>query len=93
MKNSAGYQRAIRNQNYGMASDILRLEILNVFGGVYVDVDYWCVKSLNEKLCRISTSHPQSELWNGFRYFEVGNFECVWRSICRCGLLVCKVLE
>lgn len=48
MKNSAGYQHAIRNQNYGMASDILRLEILNVFGGLYVDVDYWCVESLND---------------------------------------------
>lgn len=29
--------------NYGEKSDILRLELLEKFGGVYVDVDYQCV--------------------------------------------------
>lgn len=30
--------------NYGAKSDILRLEILNQFGGIYVDVDFECLK-------------------------------------------------
>lgn len=47
MKNHQGYQHSKHNQNYGMASDILRLEILNRFGGVYVDIDYWCVGCLD----------------------------------------------
>jgi hypothetical protein len=46
MHNSAGFQHAMTIKQYGLASDILRLEILNVFGGVYVDVDYLCVRSL-----------------------------------------------
>ncbi|KAL9184997.1 hypothetical protein ACHAXT_002774 [Thalassiosira profunda] len=48
MHNSDGYLYAIENELYGMASDILRLEILNKFGGVYVDIDYWCVGSLDD---------------------------------------------
>ena len=31
-----------------MALDILRLEILNKFGVVYVDIDDWCVDSLDD---------------------------------------------
>ena len=30
-----------------MASDMLRLKVLNRFGGTYVDVDYWRVGCLN----------------------------------------------
>lgn len=47
MMNLQGFEHAIKLQHYALASDILRLEILNVFGGVYVDVDYWCVQSLD----------------------------------------------
>ena len=47
MQNSQGFQHAMKIENYGMASDILRLEILNAVGGVYIDVDYCCVDSLD----------------------------------------------
>lgn len=30
-------------QNYGMKSDILRYEILNQYGGLYVDTDFLCI--------------------------------------------------
>jgi hypothetical protein len=33
--------------NFGMKSDILRYEILNTYGGVYVDIDYECIRSLD----------------------------------------------
>lgn len=33
--------------NYGEKSDILRLELLYQFGGVYVDMDFECIQSLN----------------------------------------------
>ena len=33
--------------NWGMKSDILRCEILDRFGGVYVDIDFECLKSLD----------------------------------------------
>jgi mannosyltransferase OCH1-like enzyme len=33
--------------NWGMKSDILRCEVLNRFGGVYVDVDFECIKPLD----------------------------------------------
>jgi len=50
MHNVQEYQHAMKIQNYGMASDILRLEILNKYGGVYVDIDYWCVDSLDDTI-------------------------------------------
>ena len=34
--------------NYGVKSDILRWEIIYAFGGVYVDMDYECLRSLDE---------------------------------------------
>jgi mannosyltransferase OCH1-like enzyme len=34
--------------NYGVKSDILRWELLYNFGGVYVDMDYECLRSLDE---------------------------------------------
>jgi mannosyltransferase OCH1-like enzyme len=36
--------------NFGMKSDILRYEILQKFGGVYIDIDYECVANI-ENLC------------------------------------------
>ena len=44
--NEAAYQYALQESQYGMASDILRLELLYRFGGIYVDIDYYCVASL-----------------------------------------------
>jgi len=34
--------------NYGVKSDILRWELLYNFGGVYIDVDYECLRSLDD---------------------------------------------
>ncbi|KAI2507235.1 glycosyltransferase [Fragilaria crotonensis] len=44
--NAEALHYAIRNKNYGMASDILRLELLYEHGGLYVDIDYLCVASV-----------------------------------------------
>lgn len=48
MKNSAAYEYAILKKNYGLASDILRLELLWHVGGLYVDIDYLCTASVND---------------------------------------------
>ena len=42
------YSHALDIKNYGMASDIARLEILYVYGGLYVDVDYYCFRSFDD---------------------------------------------
>lgn len=42
------YRYALKIKNYGMASDIARLEILYVYGGLYVDLDYYCFRSIND---------------------------------------------
>ena len=47
MHNTEAFKYAMKIQHYAMASDILRLEILNTFGGTYIDVDYWCVDCLD----------------------------------------------
>mmetsp|Transcript_26388 Transcript_26388/g.57189 ORF Transcript_26388/g.57189 Transcript_26388/m.57189 type:complete len:365 (-) Transcript_26388:1751-2845(-) len=47
MSNGAAYEYAVSDQNYGLASDILRLEILWHFGGVYADIDYLCTASVD----------------------------------------------
>jgi mannosyltransferase OCH1-like enzyme len=36
------------SKNYGERSDIARYEILYQFGGVYLDVDFQCIKSLSD---------------------------------------------
>ena len=36
--------------NYGMKSDILRYEILNKYGGLYVDTDFECLKPFDDLL-------------------------------------------
>ena len=41
----------MQHGHYGMASDIVRLELLHTYGGVYVDTDYQCVESLDELHC------------------------------------------
>ncbi|KAL3799114.1 hypothetical protein HJC23_002242 [Cyclotella cryptica] len=47
MYNLEGFEYAMKIHHYALASDILRLELLNKFGGTYVDVDYWCVGCLD----------------------------------------------
>jgi mannosyltransferase OCH1-like enzyme len=34
--------------NLGMKADLLRIEILNKFGGLYVDIDFECLKSFDD---------------------------------------------
>lgn len=46
--NSAALQHAMRQGNYGMASDILRLELLWEHGGLYADIDYLCVEAIDD---------------------------------------------
>lgn len=40
------YEEAFHAQNYGMASDVARIFVLYFIGGVYVDIDYICNKSV-----------------------------------------------
>ncbi len=37
--------------HYAMKADILRYELLYVFGGIYIDCDFWCIRSI-DKLIR-----------------------------------------
>lgn len=38
---------AMRQGNYGLASDVLRLELLYKYGGMYADIDYICLGSID----------------------------------------------
>eukprot|EP00978_Attheya_sp_CCMP212_P016589 scaffold43631_cov45-Attheya_sp.AAC.4 len=68
---SNAFSHAMDQAQHGMASDILRLQLLYTLGGIYVDVDYWCVSSIDELLsddefiCGASHTH-RVELNNGF---------------------------
>ena len=42
------FQNAIKTLNYGMASDIARLYILHQHGGLYADIDYYCIESVQD---------------------------------------------
>ena len=45
MRNRAAFDRAT---NFGEKSDLLRYEVLNRYGGVYVDTDFECTRPLDE---------------------------------------------
>lgn len=71
-KNAAIYRKELVNRgaNFGSASDILRIEILLQYGGIYVDTDVSCVSPLGEIICH--QSYPRlsavSPAWrNGVR--------------------------
>ncbi|MBP0594791.1 glycosyltransferase [Paraburkholderia sp. LEh10] len=68
-KNSAIYRMELVNRgaNFGSASDILRVEILLQYGGIYVDTDVSCVSPLGEIICH--QSYPR---------FSAVNF--AWRN-------------
>lgn len=53
MLNKEAFRHALQIQNYGAASDILRLDILNKFGGVYADIDYFCVGCLDVNITNV----------------------------------------
>jgi len=40
------FREAIHSKSYGMASDLARLQSLFLYGGIYVDVDYYCLQSV-----------------------------------------------
>jgi hypothetical protein len=68
-------QHAISQEQYGMASDVLRLEILWKYGGLYVDCDYMCV-------ARVDDLHASLDFYCGAsctRQVEINN-----------GLLACR---
>ena len=48
MINRNAYEYALSKRNYGLASDILRLDVLSAFGGVYVDIDYLCTAPFDD---------------------------------------------
>ena len=48
MINRDAYEYALSKRNYGLASDVLRLEVLSTFGGVYVDIDYLCTAPFDD---------------------------------------------
>ncbi|HAR62504.1 MAG: hypothetical protein DKM50_02645 [Candidatus Margulisiibacteriota bacterium] len=52
-----------RTSNYGAKSDILRYEILNQFGGLYVDTDFECFHPFD-------TIHEQCHFFAGLVYSE-----------------------
>tara|TARA_B100001093_G_scaffold519775_1_gene610391 strand:+ start:4682 stop:5536 length:855 start_codon:yes stop_codon:yes gene_type:complete len=41
------------SKNPGLRSDLLRYEILNLFGGIYVDTDFECIKSIPNELLKM----------------------------------------
>lgn len=43
MKDKSTWEEYNNCQNYGMKSDILRYEILNQYGGLYIDIDFLCI--------------------------------------------------
>jgi hypothetical protein len=55
-KNAAIYRRELVNRgaNFGSASDILRIEILLQYGGIYADTDVSCVSPLGDIVCHQS---------------------------------------
>lgn len=59
LNNNPLYQREMvrRGTNFGAASDILRVEILYRFGGVYFDTDVLCLEPLGSILAE--QSHPR----------------------------------
>jgi mannosyltransferase OCH1-like enzyme len=52
LKNQKAYSLA---KNWGMKSDILRYEILQKFGGVYIDTDYECLQNIGLCLSMLYT--------------------------------------
>ncbi len=63
------YNRALYDQstNYGEKSDIVRLEILSQFGGVYADLDFECINpEIFEEL------HHSFDFYIGFEPLEHG---------------------
>ncbi len=63
--------------NFGQKSDIFRYEILDRFGGVYVDVDFECLKPFDSlhKSCEFyaGVTHENDHLYNGLMGAKPGH--------------------
>ena len=69
--------------NYGERSDILRLEILDRFGGLYVDTDFQCVNAET-----FDELHRSFDLYVGFEPGSHGNIHHV-NKICNALMAAC----
>ncbi|ALK32600.1 TcdA/TcdB catalytic glycosyltransferase domain-containing protein [Burkholderia plantarii] len=83
-KNAAIYRQELVNRgaNFGSASDILRIEILLQYGGIYVDTDVDCVSALGELICH--QSYPRfsavSALWANGVTEQDWNSDAWWKQ-------------
>jgi mannosyltransferase OCH1-like enzyme len=68
-----------RGTNFGAASDVLRIEILDTFGGIYFDTDVICTEPIGSVICH--QSYPRfsavDSLWVGKNKSVTGD---QWRS-------------
>jgi mannosyltransferase OCH1-like enzyme len=76
LRNAQGYHQAIKHRKYGMASDVLRLEILNKFGGMYVDIDYWCVGSLDDIIANTNNGNNNTTKQSSTRFNSLIQLFC-----------------
>jgi hypothetical protein len=83
-KNGPYYLQELVNRgaNFGAASDILRIEILLQYGGIYVDTDVSCVEAIGELVChqsypRFSAVNPLWEKGIGKADWEDDNW---WKN-------------
>jgi hypothetical protein len=82
-KNAPLYRQELidRGANFGAASDILRIEILLKYGGIYVDTDVRCLEPIGNIQChqsypRFSAVHPvwkagvTKQDWNSRQWWD-----------------------
>ena len=48
LHNQKTFNNALHDNNYSQASDVLRYEIIERFGGIYTDVDFECLQSIEQ---------------------------------------------
>lgn len=58
-------KRALEAKNYAYASDIMRVDILNEYGGVYLDTDMELIKPLGKIINRDICLSYESKYWFG----------------------------
>lgn len=76
LKNQIMYDRVDAVKNYGSMSDIIRYEILEKFGGLYIDVDNKCYQTF-------TPLHYNFDFYAGLDNFS---FVC----LCAIGIFACK---
>lgn len=58
--------------NYGEKSDILRYELVHKYGGIYVDMDFECLRPIDQLLERKNLVVDECELMNGEYVIKAG---------------------